>query len=163
MIYLGVDLGKNTGFSAIKDGEFYKSKAIVLKGEYGERYLELERAFEYFVLDDPKIYNDNDEIRFLVYEEPPYVNNRKTYGELSGYEAIIIKNCEAWSIPWLGINNRTLKKEMCGKGDASKEEMMSIAELLLDKDELTQDEADATLCAFYAERLAKINSIEKGS
>lgn len=144
---IGIDLGKRTGFAAIHKKSFI-SLAQELVGDFGERYLQLEIMLSELI--EPL---QTEPIEMAVYEEPPYVRNMKTYGELCGYEAIVIYVLESFKIPWYGINNRTLKKEMCGSGNADKKMMLAKACELAGREIKSQDEGDAILCAFYAEKL----------
>lgn len=148
---IGIDLGKRTGFAAICGSEV-KTWVKELSGQYGERYMELEAAIYGFMVSLDVLTKINA-VQMVVYEEPPYVRNMKTYGELCGYEAIIIHMFEGWVMPWYGINNRTLKKEMCGSGNADKKLMLVKACELAGREIKSQDEGDAILCAFYAAKL----------
>ena len=148
---MGIDLGKQTGIALIVHG-ITAAEVVTLDGDFGQRYGQL-----YHQLYNAQLpYTDLD---LLVYEEPPYVKNRQVYNELSGYEAVVILFCEQRGIPWLGVNNRTLKKAMCGDGRAEKEQMMRTACELAGLEMPTfktkkaaieaQNKYDAILLAYY--------------
>jgi len=156
-IYLGVDVGRHTGLAAINgDGMCLHQETITLEGEYGERLKQLEhlmdRAFDWFA-----------PIALLVVEEPPRVKSTKVYNQLSGYEAIVIKTCEDSCVPYISVNNLTIKKVIVrggAVGKSSKDDMMFKAATLIGEKvpqfktkaerELAQNGYDAVLCAFYA-------------
>ena len=114
---IGVDLGKQTGIACVRNGET-ECETFLLTGSFGQRYAQL---YNHLVNTRPH------DIDLLIYEEPPYVKNMQVYNELSGYEAVVILFCENFRIPWHGVNNRTLKKIMCGDGRAEKEQMRARA------------------------------------
>ena len=91
-------------------------------------------------------------VSIVVYEEP-YMRNVNTLRALSNLEGVLVAMCEHVGAPYCAVHNRTLKKEMCGKGNATKEQMMAEAWKWSGKKDLTQDEADAILCAFYGLKL----------
>ena len=146
---MGIDLGKQTGVAFYYNGDI-EAETLLMGGSFGQRYAEL---YDYLLNAHP---HDTERV---VYEEPPYVKNKQVYNELSGYEAIVILFCENFKIPWIGVNNRTLKKVMCGDGRAEKDKMREIAcELAgLDVPEFktkkaateAQNKYDAILLAYY--------------
>ena len=114
---IGVDLGKQTGIAHYTYNHI-EAKTQLLKGDFGQRYAELYNCL---------VDTFPGGADLLIYEEPPYVKNKQVYNELSGYEAVVILFCENFRIPWHGVNNRTLKKIMCGDGRAEKEQMRARA------------------------------------
>ena len=172
MIYLGVDVGANTGLAAIEvtdtDVICLHREVIALEGEYGERLIQLEAAlFEFIkaIRRDPAVktvYRPRD-IDMLVVEEPPRVRNTSVYNQLSGYEAIVIKVCEDLCVPYVSGNNASIKKIVCrggAVGKTTKDDMMLKAAELIDEiippfdtkkeRDYQQNGYDAVLCAFYA-------------
>ena len=171
-IYLGIDIGKDTGLAAIEvhvDGLACLAREVItLKGEYGERLIQLENVMEMFIRRirrDPAVqavYRPRD-IDMLVIEEPPRVKNTSVYNQLSGYEAIVIKVCEELCVPYLSANNASIKKVVVrggAVGKSSKDDMMFKAASLIGESvplfdtkkerDFAQNGYDAVLCAFYA-------------
>ena len=157
-IYLGVDVGANTGLAAIDEqGRCTFREVIHLMGEYGERLWRLEAVVQDFIGDA-----DNYPT-LLVVEEPPRVKSTTVYNQLSGYEAIVIKVCEDLGVPYMSVNNLTIKKTIVrggAVGKSSKEDMMFKAASLIGETvpefktkkerDFAQNGYDAVLCAFYA-------------
>jgi len=157
-IYLGVDVGANTGLAAIdEDGVCLYRETVLLMGGYGERLWRLEAVVQDFIGDA-----DNYPT-LLVVEEPPRVKSTTVYNQLSGYEAIVIKVCEDLGVPYMSVNNLTIKKTIVrggAVGKSSKEDMMFKAASLIGETvpefktkkerDFAQNGYDAVLCAFYA-------------
>ena len=157
-IYLGVDVGANTGLAAIDgQGRCTFREVIHLMGEYGDRLWRLEDVVQDFIGDA-----DNYPT-LLVVEEPPRVKSTTVYNQLSGYEAIVIKVCEDLGVPYMSVNNLTIKKTIVrggAVGKSSKEDMMFKAASLIGETvpefktkkerDFAQNGYDAVLCAFYA-------------
>ena len=157
-IYLGVDVGADTGLAAIDEqGRCTFREVIHLMGEYGDRLWRLEDVVQDFIGDA-----DNYPT-LLVVEEPPRVKSTTVYKQLSGYEAIVIKVCEDLGVPYMSVNNLTIKKTIVrggAVGKSSKEDMMFKAASLIGETvpefktkkerDFAQNGYDAVLCAFYA-------------
>ena len=163
-IYLGVDVGRHTGLAAIdQDGRCLFRDTYELGGEYGERLTYLEDVLGEFIRRYQFNRRNNTQIALLVVEEPPRVKSTKVYNQLSGYEAIVIKTCEDSCVPYISVNNLTIKKVIVrggAVGKSSKDDMMFKAASLIGEQvpqfdtkaerELAQNGYDAVLCAFYA-------------
>lgn len=160
-IYLGIDLGADTGLAAIDDtGKCLYRDVVTLGGEYGERLFHLEAAIMTLIDRYAPAYN---KANLLVVEEPPRVKNTSVYNQLSGYEAIVIKCCEDMGVPYLSANNASIKKVVVrggAVGKSSKDDMMFKAASLIGESvpvfdtkkerDYQQNGYDAVLCAFYA-------------
>ena len=159
-IYLGVDVGADTGLAAIdENGRCLLRDVVPLIGEYGQKLRWLGVTVDAFIAE----FNADNGIALLVVEEPPRVKSTTVYNQLSGYEAIVIKTCEEWDVPYMSVNNATIKKVIVrggAVGKSSKEDMMFKAASLIGEPvpefktkkarAYAQNGYDAVLCAFYA-------------
>ena len=159
-IYLGVDVGADTGLAAIDgDGACLHQEVISLTGEYGQRLKQLHQNIKEWL--SYSYWFPNADL--LVVEEPPRVKSTTVYKQLCGYEAIVIKVCEDLGVPYMSVNNATIKKTIVrggAVGKSSKADMMSKAASLIGETvpefktkkerDFAQNGYDAVLCAFYA-------------
>ena len=164
-IYLGVDLGADTGLAAIDERSRCLCRDVItLKGEYGERLIRLETIMRDFIC--AATHYGLRDIDMLVVEEPPRVKNTSVYNQLSGYEAIVIKVCEELCVPYLSANNASIKKVVVrggAVGKSSKDDMMFKAASLIGESvplfdtkkgrDFAQNGYDAVLAAFYAKHV----------
>ncbi|MHA1360783.1 MAG: hypothetical protein ACTSRC_21890 [Candidatus Helarchaeota archaeon] len=153
-IVIGVDLGKKTGIAILQDGRFISSYIKQLNNKTnGEDFCEFKDELQ-LIFDHQDFYSTD---LYMFCEEPFYKRNVKTFGKLSGYEAIFLEFCARKSSIGLieyyeSINNQTIKSHF---GVKSKSDMMAKAKELSGRDDLTQDEADAILVAFYGWEMIK--------
>ncbi|MHA1280748.1 MAG: hypothetical protein ACTSQ8_26675 [Candidatus Helarchaeota archaeon] len=153
IIVIGVDLGKKTGF-ALTDGEYLLTKSLKFENKTdGEDYTQFRNELANILSNIDHYENDV----YFFCEAPPYVQNKRIFGKLSGYEAIFLEFCTRMSNLGLikyfeSINNQTIKSHF---GVKSKSDMMAKAKELSGRDDLTQDEADAILVAFYGWEMIK--------
>jgi len=159
-IVIGVDLGAKTGVAWVDDGKLQDAFVFNVKSATdGEEYYCLHEAISGFITtllirDTKPVDKDGTEI-YLFWEEPVFARNVNTYRRHCGYDAVLALLCEQNEIAYSSVNNRTIKKIVCGNGNASKEDMMAKAKELSGRDDLTQDEADAILVAFYGWEMIK--------
>ena len=158
-IYLGVDVGADTGLAAIDEqGRCLTREVYTLKDEYGQRLWRLDGALRIFITN----FTIRD-IALLVVEEPPRVKSTTVYKQLCGYHAIVLKVCADLGLPCESVNNLTIKKTIVrggAVGKSSKEDMMFKAASLIGEPvpefktkkerAFAQNGYDAVLCAFYA-------------
>jgi len=157
-VAIGIDLGKKTGLAVLKGKKRILTRPIHLEGEFGERYSQLYKEVRSVIL---RVEAMEYCIGMVGIEEPPYVKNAKVHGELCGYLAVIILLCEERMLPWIVINNKTIKLKLCGYGAASKQKMYETATEIIGIETLnvamTQDEADAVLVARWVELFREEN------
>ncbi len=148
-VTIGIDLGKNTGVAVLKDKKVILTHPIKLYGVFGERYFQLYKEVRAIIL---RLEAMGHRIGMVGIEEPPYVKNFRTFGELSGYLATLIILCERRLLPWMTVNNKTIKKDLCGHGNANKKAMYIEAMNIFEEPrKITQDEADAVLVGYWVE------------
>lgn len=153
---IGVDPGYKsspTGIGLVSEGAVVGSFSRYLAGEYpGQRIHSFRDLIESTIRDVKKgMYGPRD-IGLLVWEEP-HARFRTAFRCLSYLEAVLYLVCEDLLVPYVPVNNKTIKAALCESGGAGKEGMMAAAERLSGKTLINQDEADAILCAFYAEKV----------
>ena len=156
-IYLGVDVGANTGLAAIdENGRCFLRRVVKLSGDYSDRLLQLSNIMYHFASD----YNTTV---MLVVEEPPRCKSTTVYKQLCGYHAIVLKVCADLKVKCASVQNLMLKKVIVrggAVGKSTKEDMMfkaasligeSVPEFKTQKErDFAQNGYDAVLAAFYA-------------
>ena len=163
---IGIDPGYKsspTGIALVSNGKLLDSFSRHLAGEYpGQRIRAFRDLVESLIRDVRKGVYGPDRIGLLVWEEPHLKMMRKgkktipfisAFRALSYLEAVLYLVCEDLLIPYIPVNNMTIKKALCDSGGVKKSGMTAAAERLSNKTFESQDEADAALCAFYAERI----------
>ena len=157
-IYLGVDVGADTGLAAIDDIHVCRRREVVsLIGTYAQRLHELDWELRNFLS------GWTQPLEMLVVEEPPRVKSTTVYKQLCGYHAIVLKVCADLDVPCESVNNLTIKKTIVrggAVGKSTKEDMMFKAASLIGETvpefktkkerDFAQNGYDAVLCAFYA-------------
>jgi len=133
---IALDLGIKTGFagysrhtgivSGVKDFSTKRTEGG------GMRYLKFKRW-----LDSIK-----DGIEEVYYEEVKRHAGTQAAHVYGAFQGALTAWCEEHSIPYSSIPVGTIKKSACGKGNASKQEMIEAAKALGFNPE-TDDEADA--------------------
>jgi len=152
---IGIDPGYKsspTGIALVSNGKLLDSFSRHLAGEYpGQRIRSFRDLVESLIRDVRKGVYGPDCIGLLVWEEP-HVRFISAFRGLAYLESILYLVCEDLLIPYTPVNNMTIKKALCDSGGVKKSGMLAAAERLSNKTFESQDEADAALCAFYAER-----------
>lgn len=153
---IGIDPGYKTsatGIGLVARGELLDSFSRHLAGEYpGQRIRSFRDLIISLVRDVRAGRYGPDRIGLLVWEEP-HVRFINAFRGLAYLESILYLTCEDLLVPYTPVNNKIIKKALCGSGGADKKSMTAAAERLAHKSIAAQDEADAVLCAFYAERV----------
>ena len=164
---IGVDPGYKssaTGIGLASGGVLLDSFSRHLAGEYpGQRIRSFRDLIESLIRDVRKgIYGPN-RIGLLVWEEPYCKVIRKgkiaipivtPYRCLSYLEGRLYESCEELGVPYFPASNKQIKKALCEMGGAAKKSgMLAAAERLASKSFTDQDEADAVVIAYYAERV----------
>jgi len=158
-IVIGVDLGNKGAVATIYNGELIRARKTEFRNDTnGEDFAEFEKEL------GKEIYNNaaqNMHIAVLC-ESPPFYRKRsvESFRKLAGYEAVFLSFCqhrfESGVIDYYeSINNWTIKSHF---GCKNKADMMAKAKELSGRDDLTQDEADAILVAFYGWEMIKNES-----
>jgi len=149
VVTIGVDIGGTTGVAIVRDSKLLHSTVRKLKGARPERLTHLRE----FIIENIKRtrkraqYKDVD-IDIIQYEKP-FNMNIKTHATLCMYAGVLEQVADEYGIKVRGIDNRTIKRAMIGRGNATKADMMKHAERLAGKRCVWQDEADAIVIAFY--------------
>ena len=155
---IGVDPGYKssaTGIGLASGGVLLDSFSRHLAGEYpGQRIRSFRDLIESLIRDVRNGVYGLDKIGMLVWEEP-HVGFINAFRGLAYLESILYLVCEDLLIPYTPVNNKTIKKALCGSGGAGKMGLLAAAERLSNKLFMDQDEADAVVIAYYAERVFK--------
>lgn len=149
MIYIGLDPSTHFGWAVLdSDGNRIDSGVWEIKGDSwegaGYRWLRLEKHLRIIL----KFHMAPDNKLVLGYEA---VKHRHRSSDAArayfGCIAVITKLCEELSVPYTGINISDIKTQATGKGNASKEEMVSAANKHWSIEVSDDNEADALWCA----------------
>ena len=155
---IGIDPGYKssaTGIALVSGGVLLDGFSRHLAGEYpGQRIRSFRDLIESLIRDVRKGIYGPDRIGMLVWEEP-HARFRTALIPLSWLESQLYDLCERLYVPYIPVNNKTIKEALCETGGADKKAMLAAAERLANKPIESQDEADAVLCAFYAERIVE--------
>jgi Holliday junction resolvasome RuvABC endonuclease subunit len=139
MRIVGIDPGTACGWAIIDNGKRIASGVWDLRGRRheggGMRYLRARKYFE-DVVDSTKI----DAVAYEEVRRHQGVDAAHIYGGIIGQITAI---CEEKSIPFKGIPVGTAKKVATGRGNASKDDMISAANTKWDLSIDNDNEADA--------------------
>jgi len=140
---LALDLGTTVGFALLDEAGALQVGHRTLSGEEGERYEAfrrwLSRAFQWLGRDGCVAFED---VRF---------NRGRSY--IPGLRAVLMAECVARDVAYVGVGVSELKKWATSNGNAPKSAMVEAAGRFTDRP-LTEDEADAVLVAKWAEENA---------
>lgn len=153
---IGIDPGYKsspTGIGLVSEGAVVGSFSRHLAGKFpGERIRSFRDLIESTIRDVKRGVYGPRNIGLLVWEEP-HARFRTAFRCLSYLEAVLYLVCEDLLVPYVPVNNKTIKEALCESGGVGKAGMLAAAERLSGKVLTDQDEADAILCAFYAEKV----------
>jgi hypothetical protein len=142
---LALDLGTTTGWAMLCDGTVTSGSQSFKPRRFeggGMRFLKFKRW-----LADTKACTDGlDAVYFEEVRRHAGVDAAHAYG---GFMAHLTAWCEHHEIPYQGVPVGTIKKSACGKGNASKEEMVEKARAIV-KNVSDHNEADAIHILMYA-------------
>lgn len=142
---LALDLGTTTGWAMLCDGTITSGSQSFKPQRFeggGMRFLKFKRW-----LADTKACTDGlDAVYFEEVRRHAGVDAAHAYG---GFMAHLTAWCEHHEIPYQGVPVGTIKKSACGKGNASKEEMVEKARAIV-KNVSDHNEADAIHILMYA-------------
>ena len=147
MNILAFDLGTRTGWSRnLTTGQYVYGTLDLRGGRYAGG------GMRYVLLGNELVTLLHDGIDLVVYEEVRRhlgVDAAHVYG---GLLAVLTAACGKRKIPYQGVPVQTIKKHATGKGNASKDAMVSAAwDIIMRADlPLTSDEADAICLLDYA-------------
>jgi len=148
---LAIDLGSSTGFAIFKDGTIISGvkKLQHSKHASGLRFLD----FRNWLIETIKTHGINE-----IYYERVYrhlgTDAAHVYG---GFMYVLAAVCEEFSVKCAGIPVTTIKKLAAGKGNATKEDMISFARAN-GFNPANDDEADALAILFVALNLPNKNN-----
>lgn len=142
--YLGLDIGRRTGWALAEDGKIIGSGVRDFSVKDSEHIGKRGIKFYNFLL----TFGHVDEI---CYEKVQFTGNRKTSdgGELyKGFLMLVNMYAAGYGIPTFGTHPSTLKKAFAGHGRAEKETMCQIAREAgwmggVEGTQVNHDEADA--------------------
>ena len=142
---LALDLGTTTGWAMLCDGTITIGSQSFKPQRFeggGMRFLKFKRW-----LTGTKACTDGiDAVYFEEVRRHAGVDAAHAYG---GFLAHLTAWCEHHQIPYQGVPVGTIKKSACGKGNASKEEMVEKARAIV-KNVSDHNEADAIHILMYA-------------
>lgn len=145
MNILALDLGTKTGWALKKARSSVSGEQAFTPQRFeggGMRYLRFERWLNELALDGI------DLVAFEEVRNHAGVTAAHTYG---GFLATLMKWCEGYKVPYIGVPVGTIKKHATGRGNASKLEMIAAMRLkghtLLVK---SDNEADALAIMYWA-------------
>lgn len=146
MSVLTLDLGKQTGWSILTDGVIESGS----KSFHGSRFGGGGMCF----LNFRNWLNSLKDISVVYFEEVRRHLGTDAAHIYGGFLAHLSAWCEENNIPYQGVNVKTIKHFITGKGNASKSEVI---EAVKEKGFLPRDdnESDALALMFYAMNLGK--------
>ena len=144
MKILGLDLAKSTGWAVLDKGQLIASGTQVFEKRRGESngimFLKLQKFLRTLI--------QRYEPQLIAYEQAHFRGAGTEI--LVGYQTHTQSVAEEAKIESVGIHTGTVKKAFTGKGNASKQEVMEMAELLFGVELTSDDEADAIAVAYAA-------------
>jgi crossover junction endodeoxyribonuclease RuvC len=152
MRILALDLGTRTGW-ALWDGYRRESGVQLFEVKRGEspgmRYVRFRRWLQDVTIARGGIgVSDFPRLDLIVFEQAHHRGGAATE-VAAGFSTRVLEHCAEWKIEHTSIHTATLKKATCGKGNASKEEML--AAVAAKWKAVTDDnEADAIALLYYA-------------
>jgi Holliday junction resolvasome RuvABC endonuclease subunit len=155
MNILAIDLGSQTGFAILEDGEIISgvNKLRHDRRASGVRALDFYRWLTQMIREHGITH---------VYFERVYAHSGVEAAHLYGYFMhTLAAVCEEYSIKCMGFSVGTIKKFMTGKGNATKDEMMEAARLHGFKP-VDDNEADALAILLLALKVNNLPNICRG-
>lgn len=147
-IILALDLGTKTGWALINNNHLYSGIECFKNDRYsggGMRFLK----FNHWLHHIKDLNNRIDEVYFEEVRRHAGTDAAHVYGGLMG---VLTAWCEEQKIPYEGVPIGTIKKYICGKGNANKEEVI---EAVKKKGYNPKDDNEADALALLCWRLDK--------
>lgn len=143
MTGLSFDIGKNSGI-AVWDGE---QLAKVFPWQHQYPYF---GAVLWHYRNDTADLFGSYKPNWVAYEE--VMTRNKYHAELHfGMVGVLAALCYEWQVPLVGVNTMTMKKQVAGRGNATKLDMMAeVTRRYPNIDDLTHDMADAVAVGLVA-------------
>ena len=146
MKILSIDSATKTGFCILVNGKIFESGTVDFSKKRGESNGMLFLRFRAW------LGNVLSAMKFdvVVYEQAHHRGGAATEicVNLTGR---IQEACAERGVEFASVHSGTLKKWTCGSGKADKSEMIAKAKILLGREPLDDNEADAVNMAVYAE------------
>jgi len=147
---LALDCATKCGWCLLKDGKVYESGVEDFSKTRGESngamFLKFRAWLVQHIMDSCFI---SRPLGLIVYEQAHYRGGAAT--EIAvGLTTRVQEEAEAHKIPYATVHTGTLKKFATGSGAASKEKMMELAAVVLRRQPISDDEADAVHLAMWA-------------
>ncbi|MCL4556520.1 MAG: hypothetical protein M1572_06510 [Gammaproteobacteria bacterium] len=120
---LALDLGTTTGWALTQNGQVHSGSQSFKPQRFdggGMRYLRFQRWLN-------ELNQVENPIAMVVFEEVRRHVSTDSAHAYGGFMATLTSWCEAQKIPYQGVPVGTIKKHATGKGNASKEEMITAA------------------------------------
>ncbi|BET35191.1 MULTISPECIES: crossover junction endodeoxyribonuclease RuvC [Wolbachia] len=152
MSILTLDLGKQTGWAILTDGVIESGS----KSFHGSRFSRGGMCF----LNFRNWLNSLKDISAVYFEEVRRHLGTDAAHCYGGFLAVLSAWCEEHHVPYKGVNVKTIKRFVTGKGNASKSEVI---EAIREKGFAPRDdnEADALALMFYVMNLSKDFNISR--
>ena len=166
VLTLGIDPGKSMAVSLLHGSTLIYAKKKVLCKDPVQRYFEMFKVIEdvVFMVSDNKAVDNILHISMACIEEPPlvrfktpdgrWVPNVTTYGVLNRYVGAAAAALRYHEVPTQIVHNKTCKKFITGKGNATKDEVRAACARAAADDsvlEMPHDISDALSFSFYAQ------------
>ena len=147
---LALDCATKTGWCLLKDGKVYESGVQDFGKTRGESNGAMFIRFRCWLKEWMGVkFGTENPVQFVVYEQAHYRGGAAT--EIAvGLTTRVQEEAEAHKIPYATVHTGTLKKFATGSGAASKEKMMELAAVVLRRQPISDDEADAVHLAMWA-------------
>lgn len=145
---LSLDLGTKTGWALLNNNHLYYGTECFKNDRYsggGMRFLKFNKWLHHI----KDLNNGIDEVYFEEVRRHVGTDAAHVYGGLMG---VLTGWCEDQKIPYEGVPVGTIKKSICGKGNANKEE---IIDAVKKKGYEPKDDNEADALALLCWRLDK--------
>ncbi len=156
MSILTLDLGKQTGWAILTDGVIESGS----KSFHGSRFSGGGMHFLNFRSWLNEMKEKFSNIEAVYFEEVRRHLGTDAAHCYGGFLAVLSAWCEEHHVPYKGVNVKTIKRFIAGKGNASKSEVI---EAIREKGFASRDdnEADALALMFYVMNLSKDFNISR--
>lgn len=148
---LALDCATKTGWCLLKDGKVYESGVQDFSKTRGESNGAMFLRFRHWLME---MWSRQGElnppgISFVAYEQAHHRGGAATEIAVN-LTGRIQEHCEDYGPAYVSVHTGTLKKFASGNGAASKEKMMELAAVILGRQPIDDNEADAVHLALWA-------------